>query len=337
MMMKFKYPVFLPIFILSLILSCKKGSSPNPGNTLDVYVAGSVYPSGDYSKTTATFWKNGVATSMPVPGSVKSWTNAISVHGTDVYVAGNIISTNSNTIQAMVWKNGVATLLTSVPSGGEARAIAISGNDVYIAGYSRDANNHPVATYWKNGVKTVIGEEDSEASAIAVQGSDVYMAGNMFVYDSPNSGNQWAAIWKNGVITLLNSNNSFNATGIALNGSDIYVSGNIVYWKNSIETKLSDSSKDVNITSMVVNGSDIYLGGTTTTRLSSASMATYWKNGVPAIPSEPGFINVSGIAVNGQDIYLAGVMDHAATLWKNGKPVQLSPNSSASSVTLVSR
>jgi hypothetical protein len=336
--MKFKYCIFLPVFIVLLIASCKKENSPNPGNTLDIYVAGSVYPVGDYTNTTAAFWKNGIVKPIPVPNSKISRANAIAVLGTDVYVVGNTISNNSNTFQATVWKNGVATLLTSDPSGGEARSIAISGNDVYIAGYSRDANNHPVATYWKNGVKTVIGEEDSEASAIAVKGSDVYMAGYMFVYDSPNSGDQWAAIWKNKTITRLNSNYSVDATCIALSGDDIYVTGNIVYWKNGVETKLSNSSVDVKITSIAVNGLDVYLGGTEAAVLSSAgNMITYWKNGVPAILSDPGPIEVNSIALNGQDIYLAGFMNHAATLWKNGKPVQLSPNSSASCITLVSR
>jgi len=336
--MKFKYCIFLPVFIVLLIASCKKGNSPNPGNTLDIYVAGSVYPAGDYTNTTAAFWKNGIVKQIPVPNSKKSWANAIAVLGTDVYIAGNTISSNSNAFQATVWKNGVATLLTSDPSGGEARAIAISGNDVYIAGYSRDANDHPVATYWKNGVKTVIGEEDSEASAIVVKGADVYMAGNMFVYDTPNSGNQWAATWKNKTITKLNSANSVDANGMAFIGNDMYVTGNIVYWKNGVETKLSSSSTYVNISSVVVNGADVYLGGTEGNVASyTGNMATYWKNGIPVILGDAGLIEVYGIAVNGQDIYLAGLMDRAATVWKNGKPVQLSQNSSASCIAVVSR
>jgi hypothetical protein len=326
---KFKYCFAPLVLIIVFQASCKKNASPKPQSNVDVYVAGSI-------NNAAAYWKNGAPVSLPAPGSLRSTAKAIAVSGNDVYITGAIIN-NVGTDEAAIWKNGTVTLLTDGVLIGDARAIALNANDVYVAGYTSDSKNRHFATYWKNGVKIVIGDpqSNSEASAIAINGSDIYVAGFVFEYDSPNSGNQWAAIWKNGVLTKLISNNSFNAKAIAFNGNDIYVTGNIVYWKNGVETKLSSALGDVNLSSIAVAGGDVFLGGTIIN--GSGSIWTYWKNGVPSMPGSPSGIEVGGIAVTDQDIYLAGVMDLAATVWKNGTPVKLGQNSNATCIALVSK
>jgi hypothetical protein len=121
----------------------------------------------------AVLWKNGAA--VPLTDGWNDSANAVTVSGSDVYVAG------ASNGAAVLWKNGAPVPLAD---GTRANAVAVSGSDVYVAGSRGDD-----AVLWKNGVATLLAGGTS-ANAVALSGNDVYVAGA-----SPKA----AMVWKNGV------------------------------------------------------------------------------------------------------------------------------------------
>lgn len=129
-----------------------------------IFVQGDdVYVSGNDNEL-AVYWKNGVEISPLTSAFPATIGNAVTVHGSDVYLAGfiNVIS-SANGSAAAYWKNGVETNLTAGTTRDAACAIAVNGNDVYTAG--NVGNN---AAYWKNKVVTQLSSNNSVAYAIAV-------------------------------------------------------------------------------------------------------------------------------------------------------------------------
>ena len=291
----------------------------------DVYIAGTTTADYPNNYTLATFWKNGVATILPDSlSSFDNEANAIALKDKDVYIAG---STHIGTYRvANFWKNGIIKTLAGIKAESMASAIAISGNDVYIAGYTIGANGNQAATYWKNGVMTVVPDTiitASVATAIAVDGTDVYLAG--LIFDSVKGYTQ-AAYWKNGVATILAADPSNpSANAIAVNATGIYVAGYdnhvATLWKNGIATALAAAGSEA--TSVALNGTDVYVGG------SVNSVATYWKNGNATMLTygSPGFIAdlADAMALNGNNVFVAGGFDSTEHIiyWFNGKPIKL--------------
>jgi hypothetical protein len=252
----------------------------------DVYVAGTTYypqqltvpyttPTASYPTAgyVATYWKNGVAATLPSLGIIggaagfymtnyADYISGIFVSGNDVYVSGgsNISQqgVDSSYRFARYWKNGVATelvngLVTTTPTHSSypnTSGIYVSGNDIYVAGVEMDSDPQVInsltlrAMYWKNGVAnylTNFQESTAAAASIFVSGSDVYVAG----YETLNN-YTYATYWKNGVATNLTSNVFSEASSIFVSGSDVYVAGfevlngikYAVYWKNGTAVKL---------------------------------------------------------------------------------------------------
>ena len=250
-----KYIHFALIALLA-VPACKKNNVPVPKPDVDVYVAGQI------SKITpgihtlvAAYWKNGVSTTL----SDNYWgnANAITVVGTDIYVAGYIIvndSLNNSITIGTYWKNGVAT---SLGPNTVCTSIVVKGTDVYVAGYSTPpptnnntgfdilTTNNRVGTYWKNGIATTLGSNTS-CTSITVIGSDVYITGSI---------NNSAAFWKNGIITKLAGGHPDSwANAIAVNGSDTYIIGTTglnnglpiaAYWRNGVITELTSVSPSI--------------------------------------------------------------------------------------------
>jgi uncharacterized membrane protein len=153
---------------------------------------------------------NGTPETLPSPsGTTNAEATAITVSGSDVYVAGYAYNNNSGSNgPAVYWANGTLETLP-LPSGttqAEANAIAVSGNNVYVAGYAFNTNNNPQengpAAYWMNGTLEPLslpsGMTSAEANAIAVSGSSVYVAG--FAYSNSTES---AAYWVNGTHEIL--------------------------------------------------------------------------------------------------------------------------------------
>jgi len=149
------------------------GSAYAGGVVQSLYVLGSnVYAAG-YSYDTqgvfnyATIWSNGVPAILSEQQG--SYAQGVFVYQNAVYVCGaeEVVAGGLNVAVATVWKNGVATHLSTQASS--ANSIYISNGDVYVAGTTTNAQSATTAVYWKNGVITNLGPTGSAASTIFVK------------------------------------------------------------------------------------------------------------------------------------------------------------------------
>ncbi len=237
----------------------------------DVYAGGIELIGGLWVAKT---WKNGVATTLS-DGTDNANVQSIFVSGTDVYAVG------SDKGKAMIWKNGIGTLLLN---GNSANSVFISGADVYACGNSQATWNAPsYAVFWKNNVFTDLTNRTglSNANAIRLMGSDVYIGGRE---------DMKAAIWKNGIISYLSDGTKFNMiTTLYINGVDVYAGGFesvtsgglriAKYWKNGTPVNLTNGSTYASVNSIFKFGSDLYVYGKED---DFSQNITIWKNGVPS-------------------------------------------------------
>jgi hypothetical protein len=157
-------------------------------NGSDVYVTGgSANNSNNDDNVEATYWKNGVITKLVSSTIPTSSANAITVSGTDVYIAGYIRAQDG--YEAVYWKNGAVVKLAVDPQYANAYSIAVQGTDVYVAG-----NVNQRGTYWKNGVLTTL--SNGIINSMMFIGNDLYFTG---------TDNGRACYWKNGTKTQLSS------------------------------------------------------------------------------------------------------------------------------------
>ena len=278
--------------------------NPAIGPTTTIYIVGEAItslPDATDQTSASEEWqlKSGsptattTALSMP-SGMTSSQANAIVVSGGDVYVAGTVL--NSTSESAVFWVNGTVTTL-SPPSGmtnSVANAIAVSGGNVYVAGAAWNSDIDQWAAYWVNGAATLLPMPggltvDYYANGIVVSGGDVYVSG----YTDSGMGNDTAVSWTNsGWATTLPLPSGwmledYKANGITVSGSDVYVAGGGV---NNV--------------------------GTTT--------AAYWVNGAPTtlpmpsnMPNSSATSYASGIAISGSDAYTVGYAGQTAAYWVN--------------------
>lgn len=171
--------------------------------------------------------------------------------------------------------------------------------------------------------------------------SGVYAAG---ITNLQNNTAQ-AAIWKNGVPTILSTSNSY-AIGLATLGSDVYTVGYLLpssnqsnlsqpcYWKNALMIKLfNDDNQTGKAKAILVKGNDVYIAGDYAEGKTGPKNAVYWKNGVKTTlpsPSSGVQATANGIAIAGTDVYVSGTFDDplnsnypSACYWKNGVLISL--------------
>ncbi|MDR0291171.1 MAG: hypothetical protein LBI06_09565 [Treponema sp.] len=270
---------------------------------------------------------------------------------------------------ATLWNNGKTMHLGDGTVFSRAHSVYVDGSDVYVVGYAHDmiwdedrvAGEVQTHRFWKNGSRTTL-SDCTEANSVYVSGSDVYVAGKAYE-------NWQAALWKNGVKTILSdtSNNLFQHSGansVFISGSDVYVVGYesfnngldngsnysdvfAVLWKNGSKINLSDGTYQSQANSVYVSGSDVYVAGIEEEASGTEAEYTYkrtavlWKNGVKTTLSANGLYNdvkssnyneAKSVYVSGSDVYVAGGGHPFAILWKNGIETILGEGGSANSV-----
>jgi hypothetical protein len=301
---------------LSNLIACGIAASE------DVYVGTQNYPGG--------LWKNGILNFNA------EYVNSIFVVNNDVYATGQATTNGS----AIVWKNGVATSL-STPTSARANSIFVTGTDVYCVGEERlnIVGSYYYARLWKNGVasslmvSSSISNLGTNASSVFIQGLDVYAAGNT---SDGIFGTVIAGFWKNGVFTSLNNGtgNWAKASSIFVFNNDVYVAGVLketqngpsraVYWKNGIPVFLTTTTEEGEATSIYVSQGDVYVGG----RIGSGGNYNfvYWKNGTATnlMTTIQGNSNqrINSIFVKNNNVYATGFFisnnQIYSKVWKNG-------------------
>jgi hypothetical protein len=222
--------------------------------------------------------------------------------------------------------------------------------DIYLAGSTYIESSSPktisgssVATYWKNGVPTILTDtvKGSRANGITVIGKDVYVVGDISI-PLPNGRDRTAiaACWKNGVLTKFGRGTIY---GVAAKGKDIYMVGTlyglgnekITFWKNGLPDTLGDGR----ILSITVDAGNIYMAGyqiihgETNGPENRWEVATYWKNGKPIeLDNNVTFIKTmaNSIFIQDGDAYIPGSHLENAVVpmyWKNRDSISLSPKS----------
>jgi hypothetical protein len=233
-------------------------------NASSIFVSGNdVYVAGVHDSK-AVYWKNGTEVVLENTNVYGTYNNAaansIFVSGDDVYAAGY------DGPNAVYWKNGTEIYLTAgtttITGFVHAYSIYVKGSDVYVVGYDQFAGAvFPQVWYWKNGVRITINQVDhyGQGNSVLVSGSDVYIGGMEL---SAPTYIQNAAYWKNGNVVLLPGSflPSF-AKSIFVSGNDVYLAGYedltypmsyAVYWKNAVETKLTDGTQGAAANSIFV-------------------------------------------------------------------------------------
>jgi hypothetical protein len=300
------------------------------------------YNAVDLSNGTYSSTANGTATSSNVNlNTIAACGNSLNTNG--VYIAGGIDN------NAVLWKDGVPTVLTNLPSNGNKYAYAyktlVYNNDVYVLGDESDSTvNGYVSTIklWKNGVLTNItnGTTGAEAYSMDVYNGDVYICGTERV----GANNAIGKIWKNGVATILPKDtfDYVDPTGIKVVNGDVYVSGTAIraipnlgsssralYWKNGVINFLSNASiTHCNSWGLFVNNGDLYITGSESANGQNFSNGVYWKNGIKTaitFPASYTYADTYSVFVDNNDLYIAGAVITSnqstylsnATYWKN--------------------
>ena len=217
-----------------------------------------------------------------------------------------------------------------------ARAITWSNGELLIAGQANEWI--PTGGLWVNATAKNLSLGDtasmSDILGVYATGTDIYLVGFGVNSWSDYGINTYAKIWKNGIVTNLNSSPGFSsAVGVTVVGQDVYVAWTeskkngyfmAVYNKNQNTFVLDSLSPTVSCHAICSSGSDVYIAGNLYDSVSKKNLAVYWKNGttikIPATNEDNTY--ASGIVAAGNDVYISGeaglLKTGYAVYWKNG-------------------
>lgn len=185
-------------------------------------------------------------------------------------------------------------------------------------------------------------KDDEGTSATPVATTEVYVAG--YIYNSTFK--TVAAVWKNGVQTLLTDGTVYaEAQDITVVGNDVYVVGYEMVnnkevakiWKNGVGTSLSDGLNNERAVAIAISGADIYVVGRQNN--GTALIPKIWKNGTATnLPTAGSFSEfATDIYISGSDVYVSGYRNNGtesyAKIWKNGVPTNLTNGATNATVT----
>ncbi len=191
---------------------------------------------------------------------------------------------------------------------------------VYVGGGERNANNKYVPIIWKNGVAQQLplsAGSEGEVLAIFVDGNDVYAIGNE--YTSNTLSTYRAAIWKNGVKTILSTNPS-NTKAIYVSNGKPYVvgmdNGIAKLWYDNTTVDLIDCT---GATGIYVKNNEIFISGNTATGMG------FWKNNGSQtfLLHNTSYLPITiarAISVQDNNVYIAGYTEttegiRSAKIW----------------------
>lgn len=191
------------------------------------------------------------------------------VDGDHVYVCGAEIVEGPRISKAILWKNGVKTILDSGFSS-FAVSLFVENDDVYVFGSDSstyDEEGDPQAViYWKNGVKNSIAIEsndDVNYQTFFVKEADIYFGGSSYNIEKQTN---LATVWKNGVRTKL-SDVLGRVNSVFVEGDNVYCAGfinvngeksNPVLWKNGELNQLVNSPDNDYAVEVLVKNDDVY-------------------------------------------------------------------------------
>ena len=166
----------------------------------DVYVAGLINVGNNGSNIRATYWKNGLATTV---GASKSFCNDIKVDQTGVHIVYADYTGEEDVTAVKYWKDGVTTTISALrPAVGK---MLVKGTDVYLTGAERELGSSIFkACYWKNGTKTQL----IDGNALIANNIKIGVNGDVFV-SSRLATNGFSALtyWQNNVKKTIGSSN----------------------------------------------------------------------------------------------------------------------------------
>lgn len=288
----------------------------NTINTSGVYIAGVV-------DNNAVLWKDGVPTfltSFPASNYKYAYAARTLVYNNDIYVMGNSQDSTVNgwVSTIVVWKNGIATNLTSGTTDAEGFGLDVYNGDVYVCG-TEAIGSQSVGKIWKNGVASTLAKDTFDTAGptnVKVVNGDVYISGQVYKNTGAPFPISRAVYWKNGVLNILSgtTSSSGSADGLFINNTDLYFTGSEVntgqastnvLWKNGIKSVLAFNAPytDTYSSAIFVDNTDVYVAG-------SASMhnqgtyyenATYWKNNTINLLTNS---NISGYAAQVYDVFV---------------------------------
>jgi hypothetical protein len=186
------------------------GSLAVQGN--DIYVSGIV--GGDVSTSGASQ----VATVVLKNGIVLFTIEKFRLKGMAI-LDGDVYMVGTNDSGAALWKNGVATAISTGGKYESATSVGLYGNDVYVGGDI--AGN---GTVWKNGaVIPSVETKNCSAQSLAISGPDIYLACSHDLLGL----NFVARLAKNGVdMPVSDERHLSNPATVAAAGDDVFMAFN---------------------------------------------------------------------------------------------------------------
>jgi hypothetical protein len=113
------------------------------------YQFGTAVPVKRSGNNTPTLWKNGVASALPI-SPAGGIAKAITIKGTDVYIAGNTESAPGTGTGAVYWKNNVPIYINNNSTIGT--AIFVTGDEVHVTGAKKLDQFGIAAASWNTSV-----------------------------------------------------------------------------------------------------------------------------------------------------------------------------------------
>jgi len=230
----------------------------------DIYVGGlavETLPGGAGYIYHPCIWKNDLAPQLlPIVGGFEGCITSLTAVGANVYAVGYDTDVNTARPHAVIWINGVPSVL---PEGARvaswATSVSVSGDNVYVVGYTRDANDNNYPALWKNGVLQTltpcVGTDEGYAASVFADGEKVYVAGYSIYRDTSRGLLYTATLWEDGVPTALgpiaDHRTDSQALSVHVYRGNVFVSGvfvdyydetwDMLYWKkvrNSFERNI---------------------------------------------------------------------------------------------------